>query len=169
MRKVRSLFLLIILINLFLFSFSESHAQIVSIKGTIFSKDCRPIDGATVVIKGTNTGVTSDAKGFFKINTQVGKLLQISVIGFITEEVKAETGKELKIILQEINVELDQVVVVGYGTQKKVNLTGSVVSIKGDVLAGRNSVQTSQALQGMAAGVTVSSNNGKPGKENYAI
>ncbi|NEW81068.1 MAG: TonB-dependent receptor, partial [Mariniphaga sp.] len=71
--------------------------------------------------------------------------------------------------LQLSSIGLEEVVAVGYGTQKKVNLTGSIESVKGDALAKRSTIQTSQALQGMAAGVTVTSNNGKPGKENTSI
>jgi len=163
MKKIILLFCLII-------SFSVAFAQQKSVTGRVTDEANDPVPGATVVVKGTSIGTITDAVGNFKIKiSESSNVLTIAFIGFESQDVdiKGKSTVDVKLKLSSIGIE--EVVAVGYGTQKKVNLTGSIAAMKGDILAKRSTVQTSQALQGMAAGVTVTSNNGKPGKENTTI
>ncbi|KAA9040551.1 TonB-dependent receptor [Ginsengibacter hankyongi] len=169
MKKLTPLFALTIFFLLFQLSTVKVFSQNAVIKGTVKTVDGKAVDGASVSIKGETSGVITDGNGAFAISVPHGKLIVISGIGYQTVEIKPVFGKELSVELIRANGNLDEVVVVGYGSQKKVNLSGSIVALKGESLARRNTLQTSQALQGMAAGVTVTSNNGKPGKENTSI
>jgi len=129
-----------------------------------------PLPGVTIVVKGTTTGTITDANGNFSISVPAGKnTLQFSYIGFDSQDVDVSSTNVVQLQLKSSSIGLNEVVAVGYGTQKKVNLSGSIESVKGDAIAKRSTVQTSQALQGIAAGVTVTSNNGKPGKEGTTI
>ena len=114
-------------------------------------------------MKETNTGGITDIDGRYTIQANLGQTLIVSYIGYRTKEVKVERTTRIDILLQEDNEMLDEVVVVGYGTMKRSDLTGSVVSVTGDEL--KKSVVTSldQALQGRAAGVQVTQNSGTPG------
>ena len=160
----------IFLLFSFILSFSVLFAQQKSVTGRVTDDNNDPVPGATVIVKGTSLGVITDADGNYSIKIpETGKVITISFIGFEPQDVNitGKTKADIKLRLSSIGIE--EVVAVGYGTQKKVNLTGSIESLKGDVLAKRSTIQTSQALQGVAAGVTVTSNNGKPGKEGTSI
>ncbi|HQR94522.1 MAG TPA: SusC/RagA family TonB-linked outer membrane protein, partial [Sediminibacterium sp.] len=169
MKKKNSFLSQIILLIVIFLGMQNAFAQSGTIKGVIKSADGKPIESASIKIKGEDAGVVSDKQGVFSIKVPPGKAIAISAIGYQLVELVPVPGQENAITLNQLVTELDQVVVVGYGTQKKVNLSGSVVSIKGDDLTKRNTIQTTQALQGMAPGVTVTSNSGKPGKENSSI
>ena len=169
MKKKNSSFALIIFLLLFLVNTDAVFSQTAVMKGTVNSAEGKPVEFASVTIKGQESGVVTDARGAFTINVPSGKSILVSAISYQMVEIKPVPGQNISVVLNPSNTDLDQVVVVGYGTQKKVNLSGSIVSIKGDALARRNTIQTSQALQGMAAGVTVTSNSGKPGKEGTSI
>ena len=132
--------------------------------GTVKDLTGEPVVGATVVVKGTTNGGITDLDGNFSIkNAKQGDLLQISFVGYKTQEI-VWNGKPLNITLQDDTQALDEVVVVGYGVQKKVNLTGAVASVKGDALERRPVVDATQSLQGMVPGLLVSnSNTGRPG------
>ncbi len=169
MKKMNSSFSLTIFLLFFLLSTVKVFSQNPVFKGTVTTVDGKAVERASVIIKGEASGVTTDFNGAFSISVPPGKVIVISGIGYQTMEIKPISGKPISVALIQVNANLDEVVVVGYGSQKKVNLSGSVVAIKGESLARRNTLQTSQALQGMAAGVTVTSNNGKPGKEGTSI
>ena len=169
MKPMSSSLALKIFFLFFLLSSVKVFAQNAVIKGTVLSPSGKAMEGASVIVKGEKSGVATDVNGKFTISVPAGKIIVISGVGYQTIELKPVSGKEISAVLTQVNANLDEVVVVGYGTQKKINLTGSVVSLKGDAIARRSTIQTSQALQGMAAGVTVSSNNGKPGKEGTSI
>jgi TonB-linked SusC/RagA family outer membrane protein len=160
---------IILLFSLFL-SFSVLFAQQKGVTGRVTDENNDPVPGANVVIKGTTIGTITDVDGNYKIQVPAtGKILTFSFIGFEPQDVNVGNKSTADVHLRLSTIGLDEVVAVGYGTQKKVNLTGSIESVKGEALAKRSTVQTSQALQGMAAGVTVTSNNGKPGKEGTSI
>lgn len=169
MKKKNSFLSQIILLFVLFLGTQNAYAQNGTIKGIIKTADGKPIESASIKIKGQDAGVVSDKQGVFSIKVPAGKAIAVSAVGYQVVELVPIPGQENAITLNQVVTELDQVVVVGYGTQKKVNLSGSVVSIKGDDLTKRNTIQTTQALQGMAPGVTVTSNSGKPGKENSSI
>ncbi|MBV5348500.1 SusC/RagA family TonB-linked outer membrane protein, partial [bacterium] len=163
MKKVFSLLILLL-------SFTVLFAQEKSVTGSVTDENSESLPGVNVIVKGTTLGTITDVDGNFKITVPSGKsVLQFSFIGFENIEVDVSKTNKVTIQLKSTTIGLDEVVAVGYGTQKKVNLTGSIESVRGETLAKRSTIQTSQALQGIAAGVTVTSNNGKPGKEGTSI
>ena len=158
--KLRQL-LVIVLLGLGIVS---TYGQTKTVSGIVKSESGgEPLVGATVKVKETNTGGITDIDGRYTIQANLGQTLIVSYIGYRTKEVKVERTTRIDILLQEDNEMLDEVVVVGYGTMKRSDLTGSVVSVTGDEL--KKSVVTSldQALQGRAAGVQVTQNSGTPG------
>lgn len=122
-----------------------------------------PVAGANVIVKGTTNGTMTDMEGKFSLEVPEGATLEISYIGYVTQQIKVGNETTLNIILKEDSQALDEVVVVGYGVQKKVNLTGSVSTIQGNELSKRMVSQTSQALQGLAPGLYVNQTAGSPG------
>ena len=136
-------------------------AQTVKVSGKVVSSDGKPIERATVSVKGFKEASLTNGDGFFTITADKKSLLQFSAIGFKSVEMTA--GSEpLTVILESQTESLDQVVVVGYTRQKKVNLTGAVSVISGADLAKRPVFNTTVALQGALPGVTVSQFNGEP-------
>lgn len=132
-------------------------------KGKVVDINGEPIIGATVMEKGTSNGTVTDINGNFSIETKSNASLEISFVGYKTVTAKAVIGKTISITLKEDNEILDEVVVVGYGTQKKVNLTGAVASVSADDLKNRPVTNTSQILAGLVPGLSVTQNSGRPG------
>ena len=130
------------------------------IKGTIVSEKGEPIIGASVIEKGTTNGVMSDIDGKFSIQISENATLSISYIGFVPAEEVVGNKRELNITLKEDTQFLEEVVVVGFSTQKKVNLTGAVGVIDAKALEQRPVMTASQALQGLVPGLNISQNNG---------
>ena len=130
-----------------------------------------PMVGASIMEKGTTNGTVSDLNGHFTIKvSSPDAVLVISSIGYTTQEVKVNARKNIVVMMREDNQALNEVVVVGYGTQKKVNMTGSVSAINVSKLSeSRPITNVSQALAGMAAGVSVTSNHNQPGNDNSSI
>ena len=122
-----------------------------------------PVIGASIKVKGTNTGVATDFDGKFTLSVNPGTTLIVSYIGYITKEVKVGNQTSLKIFLEEDKKLLDEVVVVGYGTMKKSDLSGSSVSVGEKAIKGSVITSLDQSLQGRAAGVTAVSTSGAPG------
>ena len=139
------------------------------VKGTVRDADGAPVPGAAVIISGTSTGVSADAEGCFEIKASEGQTIEVSCIGFRTETLKIGRGTVYDIVLTEDSNYLDDVVVVGYDVQKKVNLTGAVSSMSMDNMTHRPITQTSTALQGMMPGVTVTTRSGNPGDSGGSI
>ena len=149
---------------LLLFCVSSVYAQ-RTITGTVVDSNSKePIIGATIVTTGSNAGTVTDIDGKFSlhINT-IDKDIRVSYIGYRTQTISAENKNNFLIELEEETLELDQVVVIGYGVQKKSDLTGAVSSIKSEDLGRIPSANVAQALQGKAAGVEVVQNSGSPG------
>ena len=120
--------------------------------------------GATVVVKGTTNGTTTDIDGRFTLEgVKKGSILQISFVGYTTKEVKYTGQSVLKIMLQEDTKTLDEVVVVGYGVQRKRDLSGSIASVKGDIITEYANTSVASALQGRVSGVQIQQTNGQPG------
>ena len=129
------------------------------IKGQIVDAEGEPIVGATVVELGTTRGTVTDIDGNFTINSHANAKLRISYVGYKTVETKAANG--MKVVMQNDNAQLDEIVVVGYGQQKKVNLTGSVTNVDIEkTLGGRPEQDVAKALQGAVPGLTITNTSG---------
>ena len=140
-----------------------------SVSGTVSDTDGYPLPGAAVFVKGTGTGTTTDESGNFTVRAKEGDVLTVSFLGFREKDVHMD-GRAVYFITLEADSEfLEDVVVVGYDTQKKVNLTGSVAVISTEEFNSRPIVQASTALQGMAPGVTVTTAGGSPGGDSGNI
>lgn len=138
-------------------------------KGVVKDGTGETVIGASVVVKGTTNGTITGIDGDFSLSgVSVGSTLVVSYVGYVTQEVKY-TGKPLNIVLKEDSKTLDEVVVVGYGVQKKANLTGSVASINSKALEARPVSSVSAALAGQMPGVTVVQNSGAPGGQAGSI
>lgn len=145
---------------------STMMAQTLSISGKVTDKNSQePVIGASVLIEGTTNGTITDVDGHFMLSNVPAKgNLVISYIGYATQTLPINGKTNFSIALAEDTETLDEVVVVGYGVQKKVNLTGSVSAVKGDALERRPVADATQSLQGMVPGLLVSnSNTGRPG------
>jgi TonB-linked SusC/RagA family outer membrane protein len=138
-------------------------AQSIVIKGTVKGDDGTAIPGVSVVVKGTNLGASTDANGDYSISASPDGILVFSAIGYENEEASIGAKERIDITLHESLTSLTEVVVVGYGTQRKSDLTGAVSSVKADDIKRMPVATVDQALQGRAAGVTVTANSGSPG------
>ncbi len=146
-----------------LFPYSIS-AQTLTVTGVVYAEgEPDPVIGANVMVKGTSNGTITDFDGNFSLQAKAGDILSVSYMGYKTQEVKA-TASPMRITLQSDNVLLQEVVAVGYGTMRKSDLTGAVTSVSADELMKAPVSGLDQALQGRAAGVTVTTNSGQPGE-----
>ena len=133
------------------------------IKGTVKDVSGDPIIGASVKVQGSKSGVITDFDGNFSVQANNNATLVISYIGYTTETVKVAGRNNISVILKEDTQTLNDVVVIGYGVQKKSDLTGSVASVKAEDLKHRSTTDAAAALQGKAAGVQILNSSGKPG------
>ena len=140
-----------------------------TLTGSVLDEFGGPVVGANVVIKGTTMGVVTDIDGKFSIQVPANAVLVISYIGYNSMEIPVNGQKSLNVTMKEDAEALDEVVVVGYGTQAKVNLTGAVSTINKDELIDRPVTNVSSALQGLTPGVTVTSGTGQPGSDGSTI
>ena len=144
----------------------ENHAsvlQTLTINGKVIDQNGNPVIGANVLVKGTTNGSITDLDGNFSLNVEKGATLAISYIGYKDTTIKITSAKALTITLKEDSEALEEVVVVGYGTQKKVNLTGAVGSVKPDDLGDIQTNSVSSMIKGHLSGVQITQNNGAPG------
>ena len=139
----------------------QSEKQLL--RGTVKDDKGEPVIGASVVEKGTTNGTITDIDGNFTLIVNPGAVLEISYIGYKTQTVNASFNHPLSIVLQEDNEVLDEVVVIGYGTLKKKDLTGSVAAINDKAISDRHATNISTALQGAVAGLSVTHGSGDPG------
>src|SRR6478672_4155414 len=154
---------------LFILLATTSWAQTL-ISGTIVNaSENAPIASATILVKGTTRGTNTDNQGKFTIDAKQGETLVISSVGYASTEVQVGRSATLNITMQASSAELSNVVVVGYGTQRKVSLTSAVSQVRGDDLAKRPISNVQQALQGLAPGLTVLDRGGAPGRSNATI
>jgi TonB-dependent starch-binding outer membrane protein SusC len=142
-----------------------THAQTsIKVSGVVKSaSDGQPLPGVSVVIKGTTNGTITDGEGNFNLNVDQGSTLVFTFIGFVKEEIVIENGNPVKISLIPDLVGLDEVVVVGYGTMKRSDLTGAVSSVSESDIKKGVTTSLEQVLQGRIAGVQVTQNSGAPG------
>lgn len=142
---------------------SAQNSDVTTITGTVLEQSSgQPLIGVSILVKGSTQGTMTDLNGAFSIKTKVGETLKVSYIGYTAQEVKV-SGKPIKISLTENTKSLDEVVVIGYGTQKRKDVTGSVSSITGKDLIQTQPTTFDQALQGKVAGVMVQQTSGQPG------
>ncbi|MEO7048103.1 MAG: SusC/RagA family TonB-linked outer membrane protein, partial [Ferruginibacter sp.] len=139
-----------------------SYAQ--TVQGTVSDEKGKAITSASIIIKKTSKGTTTDADGRFTISATSGDVLVISSLGFLDKEIRIGSEKNLTITLTSTNSKLEEVVVTGYGTQKRTNVTGAISTVNSKTLNEVPNVSVQQALQGRVAGVSVV-NNGSPGTE----
>lgn len=145
-------------------------AQERSITGTVIDAVTNnPIPGASIVIKNTSTGTATDFDGLFTIKASTNDRLEVSYLGYKNKEIVVDVKNNYTIALEEDAAQLEEVVVVGYGKQKKVNLTGSIATIKSDDLVKNNTSNVSSALSGRLAGVVTVQSSGEPGADVASI
>ena len=133
-----------------------------TVTGTVFDQNQEPLIGATVSVNGTKNAVVTDFNGKFSIEATDGQTLVVSYIGYVTKKVKVE-GNNLKITLDTDDNGLEEVVVIGYGTARRGDLTGSIASVNGDMLREVPASDLTGALQGRIAGVDLTTTNSQPG------
>ncbi|MFA7140413.1 MAG: SusC/RagA family TonB-linked outer membrane protein, partial [Proteiniphilum sp.] len=140
------------------------------ISGKVTDARGEPLPGATVLIKGTSIGTVTDVDGIFSLRIPVNAAtLQVSFVGMKTQEIPVAGRTSFNVVLEEEAIGLEEVVAVGYGVQKKVNLTGSVASVQGELLTTRPVGAVGAGLQGLLPGVTVTSSSGQPGSPGVNI
>ena len=142
--------------------------QDITISGQVNGENGEPLSGVSVSVKGGSAGTTTDSSGHFKLVVPEKSILVISYVGYQTQEKAVNNQTTINISLAKSTQSLDQVVVVGYGTQRRIDVTGSVTHIKGDELSKQPVLTATQAIQGKAAGVQVIS-SGEPGSSPQVI
>ncbi len=138
-------------------------AQTKVVTGTVSDATGNPLPGVNIILKGTTTGTTADADGAYLLEASANDVLVASFIGYQTREIPVGNQTRISIILEEDISTLEEIVVVGYGEQKKKLVTGANVQVSGESLQSRNQLNPLQALQGQAAGVAISATSGQPG------
>ena len=137
-------------------------AQEVTVQGRVtYQADGSPLPGVTIMVAGTNTGVLSGADGTFSIPARMGATLRSSFIGMTPVEVTV-TSSTVNVTLADAPTDLDEIVVIGYGVQKKALVTGANLNVKGDQIAELNTSTAMEALQGIATGISITRNSGAP-------
>ena len=141
----------------------HAQQQAKTVTGTVTDVNGEPIIGANIRIKGTTTGTITDIDGNFSIEAEPQSVIEVSYIGYLTQETVINNQKSIRFLLKEDTKTLDEVVVIGYGVQKKADLTGSVANINTEKLNTQSNANIGQALQGKIAGVDIVSQGGAPG------
>ncbi len=141
-------------------------AQEVSLTGVVTSADDgEPLPGVSVVIKGTTNGTVTNADGVYQLQVPANSVLQFSFVGMQKQEVPVNGRTEINVALKSEAFDVDEVVVVGYGTQKKSLVTGAIAKVGGEELERTHDMRVTQALQGKTSGVVISNNSGQPGDQ----
>jgi TonB-linked SusC/RagA family outer membrane protein len=154
-----------LLFSLFMIQSGFAQAQSRSVSGHVTSTvDGMGIPGASVAVQGTKIGASTDFDGNYKIEAKAGDVLVFTFIGFKSQKITVGTQQNINVTLQEETAELKEVVVIGYGSQKKTLVTNAVTQVSGESLAKTNTTNALQALQGQAAGLQVTSTSGQPGE-----
>ncbi|WP_243739347.1 SusC/RagA family TonB-linked outer membrane protein [Flavicella sediminum] len=159
-----SRFLLVAILSLLCFNANAQQNQITVTGTVIGDSDALPIPGVTILIKGTQKGTSSDFDGLFSIKTEMGATLTFNYVGMEPQEVKV-TSATMAILLKSSVDELEEVVVVGYGTVKKKELTGAVAQVKAEQIEAFVTPDLASALQGQVSGVNITAASGEPGEQ----
>ncbi|MBB6502984.1 SusC/RagA family TonB-linked outer membrane protein [Pedobacter cryoconitis] len=155
--------------TLILLTPSSLFAQSKVISGTVTDEKQLPVPGVSVVVKGTKRSTQTDGSGKYKIQAEANSELVFTAIGFTTQTVPAGAGGQVDVRLSIASTGLNEIVVVGYGTQKKVNVIGSISTISAKSLENRPITNLSSGLAGLSAGVAVNQTSGKPGSDGATI
>lgn len=161
MKKSQSVLLLLFFL---MFPFASALAHAITAKGTVTDTAGEPLMGVSVFVKGTSKGTSTDIDGNFTIQVNKGATLTFTYVGFNAKEVTVNSDAHMTVVLDENTQMLQDVVVVGYGTQKKANLTGAVAAVNGDAIANRPVTNVGQALQGVVGNLIVNPGSGAPGQ-----
>ena len=151
---------------LFLFCsipFASAFAQ-STVKGTVNDESGEPIIGATVKVEGTSAGAITDMDGNFSVQAASNAKIIISYVGYVTQQVNVGGKSEITVTMKEDNTTLNDVVVIGYGVQKKKLVTGATVQVKGDEIAKLNTTNALEAMQSSTPGVQITQSSSQPGK-----
>lgn len=140
-----------------------------TITGTVTDELGDPIIGANVIEEGTTNGIMTDIDGKFSLSVSAGSKIQVSYIGYITQDIKVGNKKTFAVVLKEDSQALEEIVVVGYGTQKKGVVTGSIATAKGDDIIKSPTQNLGQALAGRLPGLIVTNGSGEPGADGVTI
>jgi TonB-linked SusC/RagA family outer membrane protein len=151
------------LLLLLFVSLGGLHAQTLRVTGTVTDEKGEPLIGATVIVKGQNTGATTNIDGKYSLETSPTATLVFSYIGYDNREERVNRRATINIRLVESSTGLDELIVVGYGVQKKSSVTGAIAQVKAEDMENRTITRPEQALQGKAAGVQVIQTSGAPG------
>lgn len=157
------------MLPLLLISFCAYSQNASLVKGKVTDAAGVPLQGVSILIKGRTVGVSTNGSGLYEINAAPNSTLVFSFVGFKTKEIKVDGRTKIDFVLETTSSSLDQVVVVGYGTQKKSTLTGSVSSLKGKEVAETPVANISNSIAGKMAGVSMRPNGGQPGRDNPDI
>lgn len=149
---------------MFYLSITSLYAQVLAVSGNVKDATGEFVIGASVLVKGTTNGTITDIDGNFTLTgLSAGSVIEVSYIGYVTQSLTVQDATPLQIVLKEDTETLDEVVVVGYGVQKKSVVTASIAKVSSDDLASTAPTRMDNALKGLAAGVTVTSSSGQPG------
>ena len=144
-------------------SFATAAAQDLKITGTVTDQTGYPLEGATVLVRGTTKGTTTDAEGRYMLNATQDAEIVVSYLGYLSQSKKADGKSQLDFVLMEDTNFLDDVIVVAYGTMSESDFTGSASQIKGEEIATASKESIDKGMMGKIAGVRISSDNGDPG------
>ena len=163
------------ILKIFLFSICalfacaiNSHAQSL-VKGTVTDGTGEPLPGVSIVVKGTTNGTVTDMDGKYSIQAAAKDILSFSYIGMTNQDIKVAGRTVINIVMKDDVAALDEVIVVGYGVQKKQSLTGAVSAMKGDELLKAPSTNVTQMLAGKLAGISSVQESGEPGLDNASL
>jgi TonB-linked SusC/RagA family outer membrane protein len=156
----------ILLLCSFLFYLVPAMAQVSTITGTVHDTKGNPLSGVSIKVKNGVAGTSTDANGQFTLSAKDPKVLVFSIVGFATQEVTAGGKTNLQVVMQESSVGMDEVIVVGYGAQKKGNVTAAISTVNAKQIGERQAIDVFDALQGQAAGVQIAQESGRPGAGN---
>ena len=157
--KCKLILFALLLVNIQLF------AQEYQLSGTVTDETNSPVPGANIIVDGTTRGTQSDFDGNFQINVSNGETLVVSYLGYVTQSVAITGQSEVNVQLTEDTSQLEEVVVIGYGTRKKSSLTGAVAKVQGGEIASIQAQRVDEALGGKAAGVLIQNQDGAPGAD----
>ena len=139
-------------------------AQSKAVSGTVKSQQGEPLTGVTILIEGTTQGTSTDAQGAFTLQAKPDDMLAVSYLGYKSQRVKVGTRTKLEVVLTEDQNLMDEVVVVGYGTQRRRNIVGAVENISGEVLENRPNAYLLRSIQGQIPGLNITMADGKPSR-----
>jgi TonB-linked SusC/RagA family outer membrane protein len=159
-----------ILLLLYLLPVSQAMiAQVINMTGTVIDENDQAIPGVNIVVQGTTRGISSDVNGKFTITVSSGEILVFSFLGYVTQEVTVGKQIDITVVLQEDIKDLDEVVVVAYGSQKKVSVTGAIATIQTKDLKQSSQANLSAALAGRLPGLTALQSSGMPGNDDVRL